>query len=137
MQAPRNLRPLTLPLVFLMVVMSTGGNLLLSKGMKHIGAVSVGSASEAAAAFRSTVTSGIIWFGIACLLGFFVLYLVVLSWADYSFVQPASASGYALVPLMGYLLLGEQVSQQRWLGVTVICVGVFLIGRTPARTTKA
>ena len=67
---------------------------------------------------------------------FFVCYLMVLSWADYSFVQPASAVSYLVVALLGIYVLGEAVSSGRWLGVAVICLGVLLVGHTPPRTTE-
>ena len=77
-----------------------------------------------------------IWLGITSLLLFFLAYLLVLSWADYSYVQPASATGYFFVALLGYLLLGEVIPRMRWVGVLVICVGVLLVGGTPPRTTE-
>jgi len=61
----------------------------------------------------------------------------VLSWADYSFVMPFSAIAYALVPLLGYLFLGEHVSAARSLGIILIFLGVLLINRTPHRTTES
>ena len=127
----------TYALVAMMVLFSSVGDVLLSKGMKQIGEVSLASPGSLAAAFVQTVTNPTIWLGITGLLMFFVCYLVVLSWADYSFVMPASASGYAIVPLLGYLLLGEVVPSKRWLGVACICLGVLLVGRTPPRTTEA
>lgn len=135
MSPSRTLRARTYALIVLMVLFSSVGNVLLSKGMKQIGAVSLASRASLATAFVRTVTSGTIWLGITGLLLFFVCYLVVLSWADYSFVLPASASGYAIVPLLGYVLLGEVVPSTRWLGVVCICLGVLLVGRTPPRTT--
>ena len=41
----------------------------------------------------------------------------------------------AVVAVLGYAVLGEDVSPMRWLGVIVICVGVFVVGRTSPRTT--
>ena len=66
---------------------------------------------------------------------FFVGYMLVLSWADFSYVLPATATSYAIVPLLGYLLLGEMVSATRWAGVALICLGVMLVGSTPPSTT--
>lgn len=137
MSPSRTLRARTYALIVLMVLFSSVGDVLLSKGMKQIGAVSLTSRASLATAFVRTVTSGTIWLGITGLLLFFVCYLVVLSWADYSFVLPASASGYAIVPFLGYVLLGEVVPSTRWLGVVCICLGVLLVGRTPPRTTGA
>jgi len=45
--------------------------------------------------FVKTVSNGWAWLGIGSLLLFLVSFMVVLSWADYSFVMPASASSYA------------------------------------------
>jgi drug/metabolite transporter (DMT)-like permease len=137
MQATKRLRQKTHLLVVLMVAFSSAGNILLSKGMKQIGSVSVASAGSLATAFLHTVTNGLIWLGIGSFLLFFVCYMLVLSWADYSYVMPASAIGYAIVPLLGYLLLGEVVTSTRWAGVAVICLGVMLVGRTPPRTTES
>jgi len=67
---------------------------------------------------------------------FMVCHMLVLSWADYSFVMPFSAIAYALVPLLGYLFLGEHVSAARWTGILLIFLGVLLINRTPHRTTE-
>jgi drug/metabolite transporter (DMT)-like permease len=77
-----------------------------------------------------------IWLGIASLLAFFVADLLVLSWADYSFVQPASAMAYGVVAFLSMLLLGETVTPLRWLGIVIICLGVFIVGRTHPRTTQ-
>jgi len=74
--------------------------------------------------------------GMLSLIIFFICYLLVLSWADYSFVSPASAVSYAVVTFLGWVLLHEAVPSVRWLGVVVICLGVFLVGRTPTRTTQ-
>jgi drug/metabolite transporter (DMT)-like permease len=136
MTSPKTLRTKTYILIILMVIFGSVGNILLSKGMKQIGAISDWSASAVAGAFAKTFTSGTIWLGIGSLLLFFVSYLVVLSWADFSYVLPASATGYAIVPLLGYVLLGEVVTSVRWAGVLLICLGVALVGRTPPRTTQ-
>jgi uncharacterized membrane protein len=81
------------------------------------------------------LTSGTIWLGITMMLAFMVCHMLVLSWADYSFVMPFSAIAYALVPLLAYLFLHEQVSVARWFGIVLIVLGVVLINRTPHRTT--
>ena len=97
----------TYSLLVFMVFFSSFGNILLSKGMKEIGQIRDYSASALAALFLRTFTNGTIWIGIVSLLVFFVCNLLLLSWADYSFVQPASAIGYALVALLGYLVWGD------------------------------
>ena len=118
-----------------MVIAGPLGNVLLGKGMKHLGDSAIWPPLQLLHTVLTIFTSGSIWLGIASLITFFVAYLLVLSWADYSFVQPASSLAYGVVALLGYLLLGERVSLLRWAGIAVICLGVFVVGRTNPRTT--
>jgi drug/metabolite transporter (DMT)-like permease len=83
------------------------------------------------------LSSGSICLGIACLMAFVFAEMVVLSWADYSDVQPVSASAYGVAAVLGHVILGEDVSSLRWLGIGVICLGVLIVGRTSSRTTEA
>jgi len=135
MSSSSHLRRKTLSLVVLMVSCSASGDLLLKKGMAAIGAVHL-HGHDLAATFLRTVTSGTIWAGIACLIGAFVIYMMLLSWADYSYVLPGNSLGYAVVALLGVTLLGEHVTLMRWTGVALICSGVALVGQTEPRTTK-
>jgi len=119
-----------------MVILGPLGNVLLGKGMKHIEATSWNPADVLHFLARLSA-SGSIWLGIVCLMAFFAVYMLVLSWADYSYVQPASAVAYAMVALMGHFVLGEVVTPVRWAGVLVICLGVLVVGHTPPRTTES
>ncbi len=123
-------------LILLIVFFAPLGNVLLSKGMKGVGSAKNWAPGDIYRIFISTMTSGYIWLGIACLLTFFIAYMLVLTWADYSYVQPASAFSYAVVALLGYFLLGEAVPPLRWIGILIICAGVFIVGRTHPRTTE-
>lgn len=118
-----------------MVLFGPLGNALLGKEMKGVGALRYGSAGEAWGTFVQIFSTGTIWLGIAFLIGFFVVYMLVLTWADYSYVQPASAGAYAVVALWGHFLLHESVTPMRWAGVAVICLGVLFVGNTHPRTT--
>jgi drug/metabolite transporter (DMT)-like permease len=134
MASERRLRIKTLVMVLAMVVCANAGDLTLKRGMSQIGAVQL-TASGLAQAFRLTVTNGTIWVGILFLTGFMVSYMTVLSWADYSYVMPAGAFGYALLTFLAVVFLHESVSPRRWVGVVLICAGVMLVGQTKPRTT--
>ena len=107
---------------------------MLKRGMLQIGAVQL-TASGLTQALRLTVSSGTIWVAILFLTGFMLSYMTVLSWADYSYVMPAGAFGYALLTFLAVVVLHESVSPRRWFGVVLICVGVLLVGQTKPRTT--
>ena len=108
---------------------------MLKRGMQQIGAVEL-SAAGLEHAFRLTVTSATLWVGIFFLCGFMLSYMTVLSWADYSYVQPASSVAYGMVALLGHFMLREVVTPTRWVGVLIICIGVLVVGHTPPRTTE-
>ena len=136
MTLERRLRVKTLFMVLLMVVCANVGDLMLKRGMSRIGEVQP-SLAGLARAFPLTVSNGSIWIGIFFLSGFMLSYMTVLSWADYSYVMPAGAFGYAILTLLAVVVLHETVSPRRWIGVVLICVGVLLVGQTKPRTTSA
>jgi drug/metabolite transporter (DMT)-like permease len=135
MTLERRLRVKTLFMVLLMVVCANVGDLMLKRGMSRIGEVQP-SLAGLARAFPLTVSNGSIWIGIFFLSGFMLSYMTVLSWADYSYVMPAGAFGYAILTLLAVVFLHESVSPRRWIGVVLICVGVLLVGQTKPRTTS-
>lgn len=121
-------------MVLAMVVCANVGDLLLKHGMTQIGAVELTS-SGIGRAFRMTATNANVWLAIFFLSGFMVSYMTVLSWADYTYVMPAGAFGYAVLTLLAVVFLHESVSPRRWVGVVLICVGVLLVSQTKPRTT--
>ena len=124
-------------MILIMVVFAPLGNVLLGKGMKNVGSAAIWAPSELPHIFVRIFTSGYIWLGVASLLTFFVAYMLILSWADFSYVQPASSVAYLVVALLGYFYLHEKIAPLHWAGIGVICLGVFVVGNTPPRTTEA
>jgi drug/metabolite transporter (DMT)-like permease len=136
MKSGARLKLKTSILIFFVIMFGSLGNIFLSKGMKQVGTFSSWRPSDVMPFLGHAMESGMVWIGILLLGLFFVAYSLVLSWADYSFVQPASSIGYGVVAVLGYFLLGEAVTSTRWIGVSVICLGVFLVSQTPPRTTE-
>ncbi len=135
MTSSKNLLAKTIPLLILVPLFSSLGNVLLGKGMQGMGEIGRLSASHLAVYFLKTLGSVWIWLGVGSLLLFFLSYMLILSWADYSYVQPVTATGYVLAPLLAHFLLGEAVPSARWIGAAFIFLGVALVGRTPPSTT--
>jgi drug/metabolite transporter (DMT)-like permease len=131
----RRLQLKTIPFLLLAVLLAPLGNVLISKGMQQVGSLRTMSAKDLLPLIGRMFFSPWLWVGIACLLGFFVVQMLLLTWADYSYVQPATALSYVSVAILSYLLLGEVVSLLRWAGIGVICLGVLIVGRTHPKTT--
>ncbi len=72
------------------------GDSLLSYGMKQVGNVSVRHISGLLLAIINPWVA----LGILLLLGFFACYMTALSWADLTYVLPASSLGYVLLALI-------------------------------------
>jgi drug/metabolite transporter (DMT)-like permease len=126
-----------MPLILVSIILGPLGNVFLGKAMKGIGPVTSARILDLVPMTSRVLTSGYIWLGIACLLGFFIVHMLLLTWADYSYVQPATSLSYLSISILSYFLLGEMISPLRWLGVTVICLGVCLVGWTSPSTRGA
>jgi multidrug transporter EmrE-like cation transporter len=74
--------------------------------------------------------------GIALLIAFFACYLTALSWADLTFVLPATAFGNVIVALLARFWLHEPISLERWAGIALITVGVGFVAQGPSRTEQ-
>ena len=124
--------------VFLLFMITFGplGDVFLADGMKKVGALNMQEPIAIFHFFVRAFSSGTVWLGVLLLLAFFVSYILVLSWADFSFVQPASSLSYVIVALLGHFFLHEFVSPLRWAGIAVLCLGVLIVGYTPPRTTE-
>lgn len=121
-------------MVLLMVVCANVGDLMLKRGMLQIGAVQMTPAGIWLA-LLSTIHNPTIWLGILFLIGFTLCYMTAVSWADYSYVMPAGAFGYAFQTMLAVVILHETVGVRRWFGVVLIVVGVLLVGQTHPSTT--
>jgi drug/metabolite transporter (DMT)-like permease len=73
--------------------------------------------------------------GVLLMLGWFLSRLMLLSWADLSYVLPVTAFSYVLSALLGATLLGERVSDVHWAGICLITLGTgFTIFTRPGTT---
>jgi drug/metabolite transporter (DMT)-like permease len=72
--------------------------------------------------------------GIVLLIGFFASYMTALSWADLTFVMPATACGYVVVALLSRFWLHEHLSIYRWAGIVLIVCAVGFVAGGPSRT---
>lgn len=115
------------------------GDSLLSYGMKQVGNISLSHFSTLLLAIVNPWVS----LGIVLLLGFFVTYMSALSWADLTYVLPASSLGYVLLALIARFALHEKISPMRWLGIALVSAGVGFVtsgpevtGRSPQRAAE-
>jgi drug/metabolite transporter (DMT)-like permease len=111
-------------------VFSPAGDALLARGMKEIGGISLHNLHGLILAILDPWVAG----GIVLLLAFFASYMSALSWADLTYVLPATSLGYVLVALIARFGFHETISPTRWLGIALITAGVGFVAAGPSVT---
>ncbi len=113
--------------LFIVVAAGTGGELCVTRAMKHVGEVTDFRPLEVVRVILRAMKVPWMWIGVAMMaLAFFSL-LAMLSIENVSFVVPVTALSYAAGALGGVFFLGERVSTRRWMGVLLVCIGVTLV----------
>jgi drug/metabolite transporter (DMT)-like permease len=111
----------------IVILAGTGGELLAAHAMKQSARLQAVSASAVGTLLQRAFRLNAMWSGLMLqALAFFTL-LALLSWADVSFVVPATALNYVVGAAGSALFLREQVDRTRWAGVLLVCVGVAVI----------
>jgi drug/metabolite transporter (DMT)-like permease len=111
-------------------VFSTAGDSLLARGMKDLGGVSL----HHLPGLLLAILNPWVTLGILLLLAFFACYMSALSWADLTYVLPATSLGYVLVAFIGHFGFHEEISTARWLGIALIAAGVGIVAAGPSLT---
>jgi len=106
---------------------------MLSHGMKQAGAISLNHLSGVFVALLNPWVA----VGIVLLLAFFATYMNALSWADLTYVLPATSLGYVLLALIARFALHEQISPMRWVGIALISGGVGFVAGGPSLTAHS
>ena len=125
----------TAAVLFLAIAFQALGNVFLSLGMKAVKAAGSTGIVHLVLIALQAAGSPAIWLGTIFSITFFLLYSAALSWADLSFVLPATSFGYVLNIACGHYFLHESVHPARWAGSLVIVFGVLLVSRTGQSTT--
>lgn len=109
------------------------GDTFLSRGMAQVGPVDM----HHLGLLWHALFNGYVIAGIVLLIGFFSSYMTALSWADLTFVMPATALGYVVVALLSRVWLHEQLSSYRWAGILLIVCAVGFVASGPPKTETA
>ncbi len=115
-------------LSFAVVILAgAAGEIAITHAMKQVGEVVNFTPLALLRVLRSAIRIRWMWVGIFLMtLGFFFM-LMLLSWENVSFVIPATALSYVVGALGAKFLLGEKVNSVRWIGVSLVSIGVALV----------
>lgn len=116
-------------LVSINIVFNVIGQLLLKTGMNKFGNFKI-SPDALIPVFLKAFLSPYILLGLGCYVTGFLIWLIVLAKAEVSYAYPLISLGYVLTAIMGWWLLGENVTWMRLGGIMVTCLGVFIISQS-------
>ncbi len=116
----------SLLLIVLTVIINTFGQFVVKTGVNRVGAVSLIDIHSIVRALSSwLVLSGFAIYFVSAILWIGILSRTELSWAF-----PLLSLSYVITVLLSPVVFHESFSVQRLVGTLVICLGVYLVGRT-------
>ncbi len=116
-------------LVSVNILFNVIGQLLLKTGMNRLGNFQL-SLQALVPVFVKAFLSPFILLGLGCYVTGFLIWLIVLAKAEVSYAYPLISVGYVLTAVMGWWLLGENVTWVRISGILITCLGVFIISQS-------
>jgi drug/metabolite transporter (DMT)-like permease len=113
-------------LIVITVCLNTTGQFMMKAGINKIGKIELSRFFDYV---PRVVTSGFVLGGFFAYAVSAALWIVILSRAELSWAFPMVSLSYVLTAILSPLLLGESFSVQRFIGILVICLGVFIVCR--------
>lgn len=116
-------------LVFISVATMTAAQLLLKKGLIAVDQFPQ-NFSQLIPVFLKVYTNPYVISAVFLAILTALAWVLAVSKAQLSFLYPFMALSYVLVALFSLLFFKEDVGVLRWLGIIVICAGVFIVSRS-------
>jgi drug/metabolite transporter (DMT)-like permease len=124
------LAPAQYAILVVIMVTAAFGDTFLSRGMSQVGPVDVHHLPLLLHAIGNlNVVTGVL-----LLIAFFGSYMTALSWADLTWVMPATAFGNVIIALLSRFWLHEHLSISRWCGILCLTCAVGFVANGPSRT---
>ncbi len=123
------IRYTVLALVSINILFNVMGQLLLKTGMNRLGNFQL-SLNALLPVFQRAFLNLYVLMGLGCYVTGFLIWLIVLAKAEVSYAYPLISLGYVLTAVMGWWLLGENVTWVRISGILITCLGVFIISQS-------
>lgn len=112
----------------LTVLFTVVGQLLVKRGMLQVGVGPERVAALPAFVLRAFSNPSVV-LGLGCAVVASACWTVAIARAELNVAYPFLGLGIVLVLALSGALFGEVVPIQRWIGVLVVCVGLFIASR--------
>jgi drug/metabolite transporter (DMT)-like permease len=122
-------------LILISGLLGVAGQIMLKQALVAGGPLPLGLDTAPGLVWQ-LATNPLVVVGLAVYLSGTFFWLIALSRVDLSYAYPFASLNYIFVMVASWVLLGEQPTPMRLLGVVAICGGVWLLSRSRARTTR-
>jgi len=106
----------------IVILSNSLGNFFVARGMRRLPEL------RSAVGLIEAIFTPTVGLGVALLILWFLSRMMLLSWADLSYMLPVTSLGYVLNVLLGRFFLQEHVSLLRWGGTLLIVGGTIMVG---------
>jgi uncharacterized membrane protein len=113
--------------LIILVLADSLGIVFLARGMKQVGKVDTLKPKELWQILGRVLGNPLLRWGVFSMAVSFFMFITLLSWADLSFVIPATAISEPVNMLGTKFVLKEKVTKVRWISTVLICIGLILI----------
>lgn len=115
----------------IVIILNVTGNFALTLGLRSVGVLG----SWSPIPYLQALAHPWVAAGTFLMLLWVITRLMLLSWADLSYVLPVTSFSFVLSAVVGALYFSEEVSKLQWAGICIISVGVMLVTFTFPETT--
>ena len=116
-------------LVILAICSMTAAHLLLKQGMLSVGQFPLNINQLGSFLWRACTNPYVIG-SIILVIITAISWILAISRAQLSYLYPFMALSFVLVAIFSMVLFKEDLTALRWLGIIIICIGVFLVARS-------
>jgi multidrug transporter EmrE-like cation transporter len=110
------------------VLLNSAAQLMLKAGAKALGTVALDGASLFSAGWNAATQPWIL-LGLCCYFVSAGLWILALTRVDVTVAYPMLSMGYVIAALLAWHFFGEALTASRVLGITIILLGVVVLGR--------
>jgi len=112
-------------LIFSAIFLAAFGQIILKIGMEKNGQMNFAIGNFIRTFSNPVVLGGLAFYGISL-----IIWLVVLSREELSFVYPMVAFAYIITTILAVIFLHESVPPLRWFGLSMIIIGIICIAKS-------
>jgi multidrug transporter EmrE-like cation transporter len=114
--------------ILLTVVFTVAGQILVKQGMLEVGGVSTDVGELPGFMWRSLTNIRVV-LGFGSAFAASLCWLIAISRTNLSFAYPFMGLSIVLVLTLAPLFFGETVPLTRWVGVLLVCIGIWVASR--------